>query len=78
MAHKRKGKKKPSEKVDVYKPLFIQDINYDSFKPVIGAKNLWLYPEDGIGRLEQGVVRKSDTNITDDNSKLVYHVLELE
>lgn len=76
MAHKRKGKKKQAEKIEYHQPLFIQDLNDSYSRPVIGAKNPWLYPENSIGKMETGIVRKSETS-KDENLKRIVHVLEL-
>ncbi len=77
MAHKRKGKKKLKEKVDYHQPLFIEDIDESCFRPVIGVKNSYLYPEDGIGKMETGVVSKTEAK-QEENPNRIVHVLELD
>ena len=75
MAHKRKGKKKSVNKIDSHRPFFIEELSRD--RPVIGAKNPWLYPKDGIGKMESGVVSKTEAK-QEENPKRIVHVLELE
>jgi len=44
MAHKRKGKKKSVKKTETLAPVISEDLSGDFERPVIGAKNPWLYP----------------------------------
>jgi hypothetical protein len=75
MAHKRRGKKKTVKKTETHGPIISEDLSCD--RPVIGAKNPWLYPKDGIGKLETGVVSITDAK-QDENPKRIVHVLDLE
>jgi hypothetical protein len=77
MAHKRKGKKKTVKKTETHGPIISEDLSGDFERPVIGAKNPWLYPKDGIGKLETGVVSITDAK-QDENPKRIVHVLDLE
>jgi len=77
MAHKRKGKKKPAKKTETLAPFISEDLSGDFERPVIGAKNPWLYPKDGIGKMESGIVSKTETK-QDENPKRIVHVLDLE
>ncbi len=77
MAHKRKGKKKPAKKTETLAPIISEGLSGDFERPVIGAKNSWLYPKDGIGKLETGVVSITEAK-QDENPKRIVHVLDLE
>ena len=77
MAHKRKGKKKTAKKTETLAPFISEDLSGDFERPVIGAKNPWLYPKDGIGKLETGVVSITDAK-QHENPKRIVHILDLE
>ena len=77
MAHKRKGKKKMAKNTETLAPFISEDLSGDFERPVIGAKNPWLYPKDGIGKLETGVVSITETK-QDENPKRIVHILDLE
>jgi hypothetical protein len=77
MAHKRRGKKKTVKKTETHGPIISEDLSGDFERPVIGAKNPWLYPKDGIGKMETGVVRKTETE-QEENPKRIVHILDLE
>jgi hypothetical protein len=77
MAHKRKGKKKSVKKTETLAPFISEDLSGDFERPVIGAKNPWLYPKDGIGKIETGIVGKTEAK-QEENPKRIVHVLDLE
>jgi hypothetical protein len=76
MAHKRKGKKKSAKKTETHGPIISEDLSGDFERPVIGAKNPWLYPKDGLGKMEQGVVSRNDVNPSP-NAKII-RILDLD
>jgi len=58
MAEKNNENKTEPSKFKLVERTSLKEISSEHLRPEIGEKNSWLYPEDGVGKIEQGVVSR--------------------
>lgn len=81
MARKRNKKIKPVKAlpqptVHFYHASELDNTTEDG-RPIIGRKNSWLYPRDGVGKMESGAVSNTEPK-QDGKSERIVHIFDME